>query len=210
MLFLSDYVLQHKKMESNLSSSNIDHLENESLVEQPIVSDTEKNLETAEQDEVLSQTIVTEDVENEKSSNEPLFKKPRTNRKMLPSERVVEPMLEFIKTRTQPKKNNEDTPELSFFKSIIPDYLKLNDKNQRQFKKIILNTIDQLLDSQEDHTSYEMPGYNNVPHTNIIHHLSPDQHLNANHQPQQFNAIQYIASSPDFSSSDSSSSYNLH
>ena len=43
---------------------------------------------------------------------------------MLPSERVVEPMLEFIKTRTQPKKNNEDTPELSFFKSIIPDYLK--------------------------------------------------------------------------------------
>ncbi|XP_029348049.1 uncharacterized protein LOC107882666 [Acyrthosiphon pisum] len=104
MLFLSDYVLQHKKMESNLSSSHIDHLENESLVEQPIVSDTEKNLETAEQDEVLSQTIVTEDVENEKSSNEPLFKKPRTNRKMLPSERVVEPMLEFIKTRTQPKK----------------------------------------------------------------------------------------------------------
>lgn len=46
-------------MESNLSSSHIDHLENESLVEQPIVSDTEKNLETAEQDEVLSQTIVT-------------------------------------------------------------------------------------------------------------------------------------------------------
>lgn len=206
MLFLSDYVLKHKKMESNLSSSHIDHLEHDSFVEQPIVSDTEQNLETAEQDEVLSQTIVTEVVENEKSSNEPLFKKPRINRKMLPSERVVEPMLEFIKTRTQPKKNNEDTPELSFFKSIIPDYLKLNDKNQRQFKKIVLNTIDQLLDGQEDHTSYEMPGYNNAPHTNIIRHLSPDRHLNANHQPQQFNAIQYIASSPDFSSSDSSSS----
>lgn len=58
---------------------------------------------------------------------------------MLSSERVVEPMLEFLKRRTQPKKNNDDTPELSFFKSIIPDFLKLNDKNQRQFKKIVLN-----------------------------------------------------------------------
>jgi len=210
MLFLSDYVLQHKKMESNLSSYHIDHTENDSFVEEPIVSDTEQNLETAEQ-EVLSQTIATEDVENERSSNEPLFKKPRTNRKTLPSERMVEPMLEFIKTRTQSKKNNEDTPELSFFKSIIPDFLKLNDKNQRQFKKIVLNTIDQLLDSQEHHTSYEMPRYNNAQHTNIIiPHSSPDQQLKANNQPQQFNAIQYVASSPDFSSSDSSSSYIFH
>ncbi|KAL4126781.1 hypothetical protein QTP88_010990 [Uroleucon formosanum] len=185
---------------------DIDNLENDSFVEEPIVPDAEQNLETVEQ-EVISQTIVDEDAENEKSSNKPLFKKPRTNRKMLPSERVVEPMLEFLKTRTQPKKNNEDTPELSFFKSIIPDFLKLNDKNQRQFKKIVLNTIDQVLDSQE--TSYEMPRYNNAPHSNIIPHLSPDQQLNANQQPQQFNAIQYIASSPDFSSSDSSSSYIL-
>ncbi|KAL4112946.1 hypothetical protein QTP88_016658 [Uroleucon formosanum] len=172
---------------------NIEHLI--SLVQERQCLYAEQNLETVEQ-EVISQTIVDEDAKNEKSSNEPLFKKPRTNRKMLPSERVVEPMLEFLKTRTQPKKNNEDTPELSFFKSIIPDFLKLNDKNQRQFKKIVLNTIDQLLDSQE--SSYEMPRYNNAPHSNIIPHLSPDQ---------QFNAIQYIASSPDFSSSDSLSSY---
>lgn len=90
-------------MESNLNSSHIDNLENDSFVEEPIVPDTEQNLETVEQ-EVISQTIVNEDAENEKSSNEPLFKKPRTNRKMLASERVVEPMLEFLKTRTQPKK----------------------------------------------------------------------------------------------------------
>ncbi|KAF0703289.1 MADF domain-containing protein [Aphis craccivora] len=210
MLFLSDYMLQHKKMESNLSSPYIDQFENDSFVDEPLVPDPEENQETAEQ-EVLSQTIDTEDVENEKSSNEPIFKKPRINRKMLPSERVVEPMLEFIKTRTQSKKNNEDSPEHSFFKSIIPDYLKLNDKNQRQFKKIVLNTIDQLLDSQEDNTLYsnEMLRYNNAPHTNVIPHLSPDQQFNANNQPQQFNAIQYIACSPDLSSSDSSSSY-LH
>lgn len=117
---------------------HIDNLENDSFVEDPIGSDTEQNLETVEQ-EVFSQTIVAEDTENKKSSNEPLFKKPRTNRKILPSERVVEPMLEFLKTRTQPKKINEDTPEL-FFKYYLK-YLKLNDKNQRQFKKIVLNTI---------------------------------------------------------------------
>ncbi|KAL4090616.1 hypothetical protein QTP88_025415 [Uroleucon formosanum] len=134
-------------MESNLNSSHIDNLENDSFVKEPIGSDTEQNLETAEQ-EVISQTIVTEDAENEKSSNEPLFKKPRTNRKMLPSERVVEPI-------------------------IIPDFLKLNDKNQRQFKKIVFNTIDQLLDSQE--TSYEMPRHNSAQNSNIIPHLLPDQ-----------------------------------
>lgn len=53
MLFLSDYVLQHKKMESNLNSSHIDNLENDSFVEEPIVPDTEQNLETVEQ-EVIS------------------------------------------------------------------------------------------------------------------------------------------------------------
>ncbi|KAE9523040.1 hypothetical protein AGLY_016671 [Aphis glycines] len=174
MLFLSDYVLQHKKMESNLNSSHIDNIENDSFVEEPIVPDAEQNLETVEQ-EVISQTIVNEDAENEKSSNEPLFKKPRTNRKMLASERVVEPMLEFLKTRTQPKKIMRIHPNFLFLK---------------------------LLDSQE--TSYEMPRYNNAPHSNIIPNLSPDQQLNANQQPQQFNTIQYIASSPDFSSSDSS------
>jgi len=122
---------------------------------------------------VISQTIVNEDAENEKSSNETLFEKPRTNRKMLPSERVVEPKLEFLKTKNQPKNNNEDTPELYFFKSIIPDFLKLNDKNQRQFKKIVLNAIDQLLDSQE--TSYEIPRYYDAPHSSIIPNLSPYQ-----------------------------------
>ncbi|XP_050065734.1 transcription factor Adf-1-like [Aphis gossypii] len=73
MLFLSDYVLQHKKMERNLNSSHIDNIENDSFVEEPIVPDAEQNLETVEQ-EVISQTIVNEDAENEKSSNEPLFK----------------------------------------------------------------------------------------------------------------------------------------
>jgi len=63
MLFLSDYVLQHKKMESNLNSSHIDNLKNDSFVEEPIMSDTEQNLETVEK-EVISQTIIDEDAEN--------------------------------------------------------------------------------------------------------------------------------------------------
>jgi len=42
MLCLSDYVLKHKKMESNLSSSHIDHFENDSFVEEPVVPDPEK------------------------------------------------------------------------------------------------------------------------------------------------------------------------
>jgi len=98
-------------MESNLNSSHIDNLENDSFVEA-------QNLEKVEQ-EVISQTIVNEDAEIEKSSNEPLFKKPRTNRKMLPSEIVVEPMLEFLKTRTQPKKIMRIHLNFLFFKVLF-------------------------------------------------------------------------------------------
>lgn len=208
MLFLSDYVMQHKKMESNLSGFHIDHYENDSFVEEPVVPDSEEN--HGKKQEGLSETIDTEELQNDKSTNKPVFKKPKTNRKILPSEKMVEPMLELLKTRTQAQKKNEDTPELSFFKSIIPDFLKLNDKNQRQFKKIVLNTINQLLDCQEDNTPYyEMPRYNDPPHTNIKPLVSKNQLFNVENQPQQFNAIQYIASSssPDFSSSESSSSF---
>lgn len=65
----------------------------------------------------------------------------------------------------------------------------------------MLNTIDQLLDSQEKNTLYlnEMPPHNKEPRTNIRPHLSTDQQFSANNQPQKFNAIQCIASSPDFS-----------
>ncbi|KAL4100695.1 hypothetical protein QTP88_020729 [Uroleucon formosanum] len=53
-----------------------DNLENDSFVEEPIVPDAEQNLETVEQ-EVISQTIVDEDAENEKSSNELLWTSPQ-------------------------------------------------------------------------------------------------------------------------------------
>lgn len=43
----------------------------------------------------------------------------------------------------------EDSPELLFLKSLIPDFKKLNNKNQRRFKTTVLNTLDLLLDEQE-------------------------------------------------------------
>jgi len=74
--------MQHKKLESNLSSSHIDHFENDSFVEKPVVPDSEQNQET-EQD-VLSQTIDTEDSGNEKSNNEPVFKNQEQTEKCYP------------------------------------------------------------------------------------------------------------------------------
>jgi len=43
-------------------------------------------------------------------------------------------MIEFLKSRTRKPAPVEEPPELLFFKSLIPDYKKLNDKNQRKFK----------------------------------------------------------------------------
>lgn len=52
--------------------------------------------------------------------------------------------------QTTPKVQSvEDSPELLFLKSLIPDLKKLDNKNQRRFKNTVLSTLDLLLDEQE-------------------------------------------------------------
>jgi hypothetical protein len=76
MMFLFDYVLQHKIMECYLSSSHIDHFKNDTSIEESVEPDTKEDQETAGQ-EVRSQTTDnSEYLENVKSINELVFKKP--------------------------------------------------------------------------------------------------------------------------------------
>lgn len=70
------------------------------------------------------------------------------------SEMVAEPMINYLKSKTIQKV--EDSPELLFLKSVIPDFKKLNDKNQRRFKNIILSSLDKLLDEQEPRLRHQL------------------------------------------------------
>ncbi|VVC36503.1 Hypothetical protein CINCED_3A024410 [Cinara cedri] len=56
----------------------------------------------------------------------------------------VKPIKQILTVQTL-----DDSSEFLFLKSIVPDFIKLNSKNQRKFKNVLLNTLDQLLDEQE-------------------------------------------------------------
>lgn len=73
-------------------------------------------------------------------------------------------MINYLKSKITPKVNPvEDLPGLLFKKSIIPDYKKLNDKNQRRFKNDISSTLDKLLDEQETSSASTMYTNNFMP-----------------------------------------------
>lgn len=51
-------------------------------------------------------------------------------------------------------KKPDDHPMLLFFKNIIPDVYKLDNRRQRKFKSSILNVLDELIDNQEVNQYY--------------------------------------------------------
>lgn len=59
---------------------------------------------------------------------------------------VAEPMFKLLKFRTNKPRHVEGPSELLFFKSLISDYNKFNQKNQRRFKNFMLTTLNNYLD----------------------------------------------------------------
>lgn len=215
MGFLRDFMMQHKKMSSNFVGDDLDesmdtHLE-ESVIPDSEEEQDELNLDTlkvGEKEEIKEKEHDKEKEHNLSSS--PVFIKPK-KRKILASDMVAEPMINYLKSKTNAKISNEDPPELLFFKSIIPDFKKLTDKNQRKIKTLILSTLDQFLDEQENSSTSSMYSNNLMPlfsnnllETNANQHAMQSQSQNQNVlQATQFH---YVAS-PDLSSSESTSSY---
>lgn len=78
-MFLSDYMMQYKKMETNLCNSNTNNFEDFSYVEKRRVSASEQDQET--EDVVISKSIENEGFKNKKSNNGPIFKKHESNKK---------------------------------------------------------------------------------------------------------------------------------
>lgn len=146
MSFLFGFMMQHKKMGSNINNDVFNELKEivESGEDDTIVVDNTG-------DNVVDNTVI----EREQDIIEPTFKKLKQTLRKNPykttaSDKVTEPMIEFLKSKTNKPAPTEEPSELLFFKSHIPDYKKLNDKNQRKFKNIVLSTLNSYLDEQED------------------------------------------------------------
>jgi len=101
-------------------------------------------------------------------------------------------MVDFLRSKTN--KSAVEDPDLSFFKSLLPDFKKLNGKNQRQFKQFVLTTLNTYIDSQEAQESLSI---DNVPY-----------HITTSNVPvQELQTYNYTLSPPAGYSSSNSSTY---
>lgn len=81
--------------------------------------------------------------DNEKGLSTPCKRDVKT----LISKDAIAPAIDFLLTELKAHGSNE--PELIFYRSLIPDIMKLSDKRRRQFKEVVLCTLNKLLDEDE-------------------------------------------------------------
>ncbi|KAE9523748.1 hypothetical protein AGLY_015808 [Aphis glycines] len=213
MSFLTGFMMQHEKIGSHIDNDYLN--ESEEIIESGeddtlVVDNTGDN--------IVDNTVI----ESERDIIEPLFKKPKLtlHKKTTASDKVAEPMIEFLKSRTRKPAPVEEPPELLFFKSLIPDYKKLNDKNQRKFKNLVMSSLNSYLDEQEDNnqTASFQNNINNMYHipveeqSNHLYQARPIMEQNMNYlagqnTDQQINQNQNVNNYySDFASDLSSSS----
>jgi len=97
-------------------------------------------------------------------------------------------MIDSLRSKTN--KSAAEDPDLLFFKSLLPDFKKLNGKNQHQFKQFVLTNLNTYIDNQEAQESLG----NKAQYHNTTSNVPVDE-------LQTYN---YTSSPPEFSSSNSS------
>ncbi|KAE9542410.1 hypothetical protein AGLY_003271 [Aphis glycines] len=198
MSFLSDFMLQHKQMISNVSDTCNEHNERS--------ESEEYSFDTSIVEDYISPKDGTASA-SECELNETVFKRPKKPKTQLKtaSEQVVEPMIEFLKSRTKQANTSEDSSEILFFKSLIPDYKKLNDKNQRRFKQVVLSTLNSYIDDQEQNQqASQMTSFQNGQHSYSMQ-VVQDGGQNMNHY---YNVFASDVGSGTTTDSSNSSSYD--
>lgn len=98
--------------------------------------------QTNEAQQLQSQHIANFE-DNEKGLSNPC----KQDLKTLISKDAIAPAIDFLLTEL--KAHSSSDPELIFYKSLIPDIMKLSDKRRRQFKEVVLRTLNKLLDEDE-------------------------------------------------------------
>ncbi|KAL5238996.1 hypothetical protein ACI65C_006406 [Semiaphis heraclei] len=209
MSFLTGFMMQHKKMGSNIDNDYLN--ESEEIIESG--EDDTLVVDNTGDNNIVDNTVI----ESERDIIEPIFKTPKLtlHKKTTASDKVAEPMIEFLKSRTRKPAPVEEPPELLFFKSLIPDYKKLNDKHQRKFKHLVMSSLNSYLDEQEDNnqTASFQNNINNMYHIPVeeqssrLYQARPIMEQNMNYPAGQINQNQNVNNYySDFASDLSSSS----
>jgi len=199
MNFLSNFMLQHKQMTSNVSDNCNDNCNDNYNERDERVDSEEYSFDTS----IIEDNTSPEDgTASECEQNETVFKRPKKPKTQFKtaSEQVAEPMIEFLKSRTK-QVNTEDSSEILFFKSLIPDYKKLTDQNQRRFKQVVLSTLNSYIDDQEKNKQAQMTSFHIGQHSYSMQ-VVQDGGQNMNNY---YNAFVSDTASPR---TDSSSSYD--
>lgn len=139
---MNDFVYVDTNQQSSPDNSQMDYWEEKPVnVGQDPIEFTMQTNETQQ-----SQHINFEDTQpNEKRLSIPC----KQGVKTLISKNAIAPAIDFF---AELKPHGSDDPELIFFRSLIPDIMKLSDKRRRQFKEVVLCTLNKLLD--EDESTY--------------------------------------------------------
>jgi hypothetical protein len=183
MSFLSNFMMQHNQTLSNLDASdNESETFGEKNTENPNFNENDNEIE----DEGTTSLIGKSESE---VISEPLFKKPKKKVNTSAAEQVARPTIDFLRSKTN--KSAAEDPDLLFFKSLLPDFKKLNGKNQRQFKQFVLKNLITYIDNQE---AQESLGNDKSLHYNTT----------SNVPVGELQTYNYTFSPPEFSSSNSS------
>lgn len=138
--FLKDH-MQHRKQKGN---SETEVGEEESV--QSVTEDSQ---------EIHNENI---DVVNESTGKRHApsdFERQVRPKKKLPSDQIVGPMIDFLKSNTN--KNVQEHPLLNYVKGMLPDYDTLTPRRQRIFKQKIVTLMNDLMDEQEMERSSTPP-----------------------------------------------------
>lgn len=143
---MNDFLYIDANQQNNLDNSQIDYWE-----EKPVTIGNQDPIEfaiesqTNEVQQQQSQHIV--NFEDSRPSEKGLSTSCKQDVKMLMSKDTIAPAIDFLFTELKAHGSND--PELIFYRSLIPDIMKLSDKRRRQFKEVVLCTLNKLLDEDE-------------------------------------------------------------
>ncbi|XP_071573313.1 uncharacterized protein [Temnothorax nylanderi] len=143
---VNDFLYIDGNQQNNLGNSQMDYWE-----EKPVSMGSQDPIEfaigsqTNEVQQQQSQHIV--NFENNRPNEKGLSTPCKQDSKTLMSKDAIAPTIDFLLAELKAHGSND--PELIFYRSLIPDITKLSDKRRRQFKEVVLCTLNKLLDEDE-------------------------------------------------------------
>ncbi|KAL6265630.1 hypothetical protein P5V15_002424 [Pogonomyrmex californicus] len=130
------------QQDNSMDNSQIDYWE-----EKPVSIASQDPIEFATQTIDEQSQHITNFEDNRPNGKGPSTSCKQDTKTAVISEDVIGPAIDFFLTELKTHGSND--PELNFYRSLIPDIMKLSDKKRRQFKEMVLCTLNKLLDEDE-------------------------------------------------------------